>query len=163
MRPNKQIGLGFIVVALVLVLIGFFYVQRSEEFLVSQTKTGPNGECIHTGPTCPYEQLHELTVPKFIGGFALLLMLGYGVFVFTRKTPEEVVLSKARKSAKGLGNEEAKVFDLVTRANGLLFQNELVEKAQLSKVRITRVLDKLESKGLVERKRRGMTNVVVLK
>jgi len=32
----------------------------------------------------------------------------------------------------------------------------------IGKVGMTRMLDKLESKGLVERKRRGMNNVVVL-
>ena len=33
----------------------------------------------------------------------------------------------------------------------------------MSKVKITRILDKLEASGLVERKRRGMTNVVMAK
>ena len=33
----------------------------------------------------------------------------------------------------------------------------------LNKVKITRILDKLEGMGILERKRRGMTNVVILK
>jgi len=42
-------------------------------------------------------------------------------------------------------------------------ESDLVEKSGLSKVRITRILDKLEARGVLERRRRGMTNAVVLK
>ena len=38
-----------------------------------------------------------------------------------------------------------------------------MEKLGTGKVGITRLLDKLESKQIIERKRRGMNNVVVLK
>jgi len=33
----------------------------------------------------------------------------------------------------------------------------------LGKVKVSRILDKLEGKGLVETKTRGMTNVILLK
>jgi uncharacterized membrane protein len=38
-----------------------------------------------------------------------------------------------------------------------------MEKLGIGKVGITRLLDKLEAKQLIERKRRGMNNVVVLR
>jgi uncharacterized membrane protein len=38
-----------------------------------------------------------------------------------------------------------------------------MEKLGVGKVGITRLLDKLEAKQLIERKRRGMNNVVVLR
>ena len=44
-----------------------------------------------------------------------------------------------------------------------MFQADLIEKTGFSKARMTRIVDKLEGNDLVERKRRGMTNVVVLK
>ena len=44
-----------------------------------------------------------------------------------------------------------------------MFQKTLAEKLELGKVGMTRLLDKLESKEIIERKRRGMNNFVVLK
>lgn len=36
-------------------------------------------------------------------------------------------------------------------------------KTGLTKVKVTRILDRLEGREIIERKRRGMTNVVILK
>ncbi len=49
------------------------------------------------------------------------------------------------------------------KSDGIITQSELVEKTGLSKASVSRALDLLESKGLVERRRRGMGNVVLLK
>lgn len=163
MITNKQYGSALMIAAVVLFIVGFLYVQRSEEFLLSQTKVGPQGECVHTGPVCPYEQLNKLAVPKYASIFVLLALFASGAYLFLKKKPEEAAIAKAKKVAKYLGADEQKVFDAIANANGLVFQNELMDKLQLSKVKVTRLLDKLESKGLVERKRRGMTNIVVLK
>ena len=38
-----------------------------------------------------------------------------------------------------------------------------MEKLDIGKVKTTRLLDKLEAKQLIERKRRGMNNIVVLR
>jgi uncharacterized membrane protein len=48
-------------------------------------------------------------------------------------------------------------------AGGTAFQSEVVEKTGWSKVKVTRTLDKLESRRLLERRRRGLTNIIVLK
>ena len=42
-------------------------------------------------------------------------------------------------------------------------QGDLVVQSGLSKATVSRTLDLLESKGLVEKRRRGMGNVVLLK
>ena len=44
-----------------------------------------------------------------------------------------------------------------------IFQADLIEKTGFGKAKMTRILDRLEGKGFVERKRRGMTNVVVIR
>ncbi len=61
-----------------------------------------------------------------------------------------------------LRNNEETVYALVVDAGGELPQRDIVEDTELSKASVSRTLDTLESKGLVERKRRGMGNVVVL-
>lgn len=62
-----------------------------------------------------------------------------------------------------MDEDDRLVFGKILDAKGTLHQSTLVEQTSLSKVKVTRILDRLEGKGLIERKRRGMTNVVLLK
>jgi len=62
-----------------------------------------------------------------------------------------------------LSDEEKTVLEKIIEAEGTIFQSALVEATGFQKVGVTRILDRLEGKGLVERRRRGMSNVVVLK
>jgi len=62
-----------------------------------------------------------------------------------------------------LDKESRSVLEKIIVNNGSILQSPLVEDLGLTKVKITRILDRLEGKGLIERKRRGMTNVVLLK
>jgi uncharacterized membrane protein len=48
------------------------------------------------------------------------------------------------------------------KENGGMFQADLMEQLNIGKVKTTRLLDKLESKQLIERKRRGMNNLIIL-
>ncbi|MBI4150534.1 MarR family transcriptional regulator [Candidatus Woesearchaeota archaeon] len=160
----KFVGIGIMVAAVVLFFVGFSYIRAAEQALLSGHTEGVNGECEHpTGATCPYEQLNKLAVPKYVGLFGDIALFGFGLLLFLKKKPEEKALHHAHKAAKSLGGDEAKVFDLVVQSKGTLYQHELVEKLQLSKVQVTRLLDRLEGQGLIERKRRGMTNLIVLK
>ena len=163
MLTNKQLGLGIMLMAVMFMIVGLVYISQSESFVKAQIKTGPKGECVHDGTICPYQELNKLAVPKYIGGVLFLVMFGCGLYLYMKKKPEEAAISKAKKTAKDLGEEEAKVYEIILNANGMVFQNEIVDKLQYSKVKVTRLLDRLEIKGLIERKRRGMTNIVILK
>ena len=61
-----------------------------------------------------------------------------------------------------LANSEKRVYRAVLDSDGVLPQSEIVEQTDLSKATVSRTLDSLEAKDLVERKHRGMGNVVVL-
>ncbi len=164
MVKEKTIGMALMVTAAVLFLIGYVYISAAEQALLKGHTLGPEGECIHPeGAICPYAELNKLTMPKYLAFFADLGLFAFGLFLFLKKKPKEKAVSKARKAAKALGGDEGKVFDLIAKADGMIFQNELVKQSEFSKVKVTRVLDKLEAKGLIERRRRGMTNVIVLK
>ena len=67
------------------------------------------------------------------------------------------------KVLKTLNEDQRKVLEKIIEEEGTIFQSDLVEKTKLSKVKVSRILDKLEGKGIVERKRHGMSNVVILK
>jgi uncharacterized membrane protein len=65
--------------------------------------------------------------------------------------------------ADDLRNGEKEIYEVVLESDGVAQQSKIVEETDFSKSHVSRKLDVLESKQLVERKRRGMGNVVVLK
>jgi len=66
-------------------------------------------------------------------------------------------------AARSLGKSEKKVYDFLLSKGGVAFQSEIVETLNLSRSTVSIILDKLEAKGLVERRRRGMSNIVIVK
>ena len=79
----------------------------------------------------------------------------------------ELVLEERKERwkeiVKTLKEDEQKIYQAIIEAGGIIEQSELPEKTGLSKASVSRTLDLLESKGLVERRRRGMGNIVLLK
>lgn len=83
------------------------------------------------------------------------------------KPAGEIVLEERKKgweeAAKTLKDDEQKLYKAIIESEGIINQSELIEKTELSKSNVSRALDLLESKNLVERRRRGMGNIVLLK
>lgn len=77
--------------------------------------------------------------------------------------PKKITKEQYSEVIKNLEKDEKLIFKNLIESQGSILQSELVKKTSLSKVRITRILDKLEGKSLIERRRRGMTNIVILK
>jgi len=92
-------------------------------------------------------------------------ILGVSLIITSYRSEKVGVKEKKniKEGIKSLQNVERKVYDLIVDAEGFIFQNDLMNKTGYSKVKISRILDKLEIKGIVERRRRGMANIVVLK
>jgi len=65
--------------------------------------------------------------------------------------------------SKTLKDDERKVYEAILEAGGVINQSKLPEKTGLPKRSVSRALDLLESRGLVERRRRGMGSVILLK
>ncbi|WP_276274110.1 helix-turn-helix transcriptional regulator [Haloarcula litorea] len=61
-----------------------------------------------------------------------------------------------------LANNEETIYGLLLESDGTMAQRKLVEETDLSKATVSRTLDKLEHRGLVERKRDGMGNTIRL-
>ncbi len=62
-----------------------------------------------------------------------------------------------------LKEDEAKVFHFLKQENTIVYQNKLARHLDLSKVKMTRILSRLEKKNLIVRERAGMTNIIKLK
>jgi uncharacterized membrane protein len=62
-----------------------------------------------------------------------------------------------------LKEDQQLIYQSILDAEGLIPQSDIVEKTGLSKSNVSRTLDILESMGLIEKRRRGMGNIILLK
>ena len=154
---NKNVGwliIGISVIIGIIILIFNLGLKR----IVGLT-------CTH-GPTCTmFDTIAFQTwISLSIAGIILIIGL---VIMFT-KPQEKIVIKNVKEKKKKLdlsklGADEMKVVEFLSKGGKAVFQAELMEKLGIGKVGMTRLLDKLEAKQLIERKRRGMNNIIVLK
>ncbi len=154
---NKKVGLIVIGIAVLMIVIVLIFNFALKDIL-GQT-------CSH-GSSCTMYQTISVQTWISLSIIAIIVVIGI-VIMFTK--PKEKIIVKTLKQKKkklnlnGLDKNEKKLIEILQNENGAIFQSTLMEKMEIGKVGITRLLDKLEAKQLVERKRRGMNNIVVLK
>ena len=156
---NKHVGFLIIGISLILALIVFLF-QSALKDIVLASCGSPHAV------SCPMNQTIKQQTYLALGIVGILFITGL-VMVFN-KPKEKIILKKIKDKKKkidlnGLNIKEKEVIKTLEEENGTIFQADLMEKLSIGKVGITRLLDKLEAKQLIERKRRGMSNVVVLK
>ncbi len=154
----RVIGYFIIGVGAIIGFITYLYNKTLEE-IVAET-------CSH-GPTCVMTKTLEFHNYVSLSLMAIVFVIGL-FFIFFYKgevtnTRKKINKEDYETDKKNLKEEEKTVLDKVIEAEGTIFQSEIVEKTNFPKAKVTRILDKLEGKGIIERKRRGMTNVVILK
>jgi len=64
---------------------------------------------------------------------------------------------------KRLSGEAKGIYSILMESKGVMFQSELVERSGLPKASVSLILSRLEAEGLIEKKRHGMSNLIVLK
>lgn len=165
---NRIVG---ILITGIAALIGFiiFTFNRALTSIV-------NTACSH-GPSCPMWGTIDFQTNISLGVMIFVVLIGLYLIFFGKEEkvitkvktikqqiePKKITKENYQKVISELGNDEKIILENLIETQGTIFQSELVEKTNLSKVKVTRILDKLEGKGLIERRRRGMTNVIILK
>lgn len=90
------------------------------------------------------------------GLLSLLVLSGIGLFFYRRlKKPKEVILSV-------LDDYERKVVELITTAGGEANQRKVVIESNFSKAKVSRVVKRLQERGLLEVTRLGRKNKLKL-
>ena len=151
--------------AIVILILLYFLKFQDDDYINKITlETGScylGGECLHA--------TRSLT-PYIIGGTmsAVLFLIGFYFLMEVRTKKNESKEKPEEAPATDhqlfhLGPEEKMLYDFIKEKQGSVFQSDLVKQFNLSKVKVTRILDRLESGGLIERRRRGMTNLVIIK
>ncbi|MEX0933033.1 MAG: MarR family transcriptional regulator [Candidatus Pacearchaeota archaeon] len=156
---NKSVGYIVLGIAVLLIIIVALFNSTLKEIVEVGCEVGH-------GISCPmYDSINKQTYLS-LGIVGFLIILGI-VLIFT-KPKEKIIVRKVKEKKKKLDvgkldKKEKQIIEILGDENGAMFQSELKEKLDVGKVGLTRLLDKLEAKQLIERKRRGMNNIVVLK
>ena len=105
-----------------------------------------------------------LVVSSLVAGMSVIYLM---LFDDLQRPTGEMLLESRLSKYEGLiptlKDDEQKVFRAILDAQGIIAQSELTEITGVSKSNVSRALDLLESRGLVERRRRGMGNTILLK
>ena len=156
---NKHVGYLLIGIAILLIFIVFLFQGALQEIVASSC-----GE--EHSIVCPMNQTITQQTYLSLAIVGVLVIFGF-VLIFT-KPKERIIIKKIKEKKKKidkskLDRNEKRVINILEEENGTIFQAALKEKLNIGKVNLTRLLDKLEAKQIIERKRRGMNNIVVLK
>ena len=159
---NKYAGYMLLGISIFIIILILLFNSTMRSF-VDETCS------LEHGLSCPmYEAISKQTYLA-LSVTGLLVIVSF-VLIFSKPQKEVVIQTKTieKKVPKKvfdvseLKEDEKQIFELI-KENKAVFQADLIEKTGFGKAKMTRIIDRLEGKGFVERKRRGMTNVVVLK
>lgn len=106
-----------------------------------------------------YEQIHPVPItpaPPIPSSFPVAEATPVFSPLEERKRKWETVLPTLKE-------DQQLIYQTILDADGIIPQSDIVEKTGLSKSNVSRSLDMLESMGLIEKRRRGMGNLILLK
>jgi uncharacterized membrane protein len=154
---NKYVGGLVIGISVIMVVIVLIFNMAMKEVV---------GQSCTQGPTCPMYK--TIATQTWLSLSITAIVFIVGLFIMFSKPKEKIIIKTIKEKKKkinleGLEKNEKELIEILQKENGAIFQNTLMEKLEIGKVGITRLLDKLEAKQFIERKRRGMNNIVVLK
>ena len=152
----RVVGTLIVLLSLLVSFIMFWFLDRL---------SGLSNDSCTCGDTC---SMVRFEIPSIfyagLAGVAALFVIGLVLFF---KGGKEGLVSSGHaaweENLEKLDPDEKVVYGLVIKSGGAMFQSDIVEKLGWSKVKVTRTLDGLEARRLLERRRRGLTNIIVLK
>ena len=150
------------------IIVGFALILGFMEWLYNRALTEIVNETCSHGDTCPMWESIGFLASISLAVIAAVVLVGLYFILFAKDeerkpiTPKKIEKRDYSKVLKELSDDERHVMNKLIDAQGSVFQSDLVSDVH-TKVKVTRILDRLEGKGLIERKRRGMTNIVLLK
>lgn len=158
---NKNVGFLIVGIAIVIGIIVLIF-NLGMRSIVAQS-------CGH-GTSC--SMYGTISIQTYISLAIAGLVLIIGLFLIFSKPDEKIIVKKVKVKTEEkkkpvdyskLDKDEKVIMKAVEEEQGSIFQSDLAEKTGMNKVKVTRILDRLEGRGIIERKRRGMTNVVILR
>ena len=159
---NKNVGWLMLGISVLIVFLVFLFNNTLMESVRSNC-------FIQHGDVQSCEMYDSVNYQTYLALGIVGILVIFSLFMIFSKPNEKVVVRnvKEKKIEKKVDlssfkPEEKQVYNLI-KEEGTIFQAELIDKTGFSNAKMSRIIDRLEGHELVERKRRGMNNVVVLK
>jgi uncharacterized membrane protein len=110
--------------------------------------------------SCPFQQENQAVWMLDAAGLFLAILAGVSIYIIFSK---DVKTMEAKEyDLSKMSDEERGIFLFVKAKKGV-YQSDIVKEFNISKVKVTRILDSLSKKELIERKRTPTTNLIELK
>lgn len=156
---TRYVGAILIILSIALSLIMYNFLST----MLGMIDSGQVSGSCSAYETCPHIAVLNQAYVGY-GLSAIIFAIGVFLIVYGGK-PEKPEGGKTNwdKVLKTLAGDEKLVYQKIADAGGVMFQSELVEQSGFPKAKVSRILDRLEAGRMVERKRRGMANAIVLK
>ena len=162
---NKNLGITFLVISTILIIILISLITNLN------TESKELG-CFNDEGCLKIESTLNITHIAF-GVIGFILALGFYLMFFSKGEEEILKQLKENKEAstkeekfnlilKGLDSYEKKVMKAVKEQDGIT-QNTLRIRTDMSKAKLSYVLQDLEERGLIKRVKKGKTLAVYLK
>lgn len=163
MKP-RYLGITMVIVSMIVV---FFLVYLNNSIQENNIKVCTEICSLQKESSCSIESClynldnthHKQTI--YLIGLFIAFIGGIGFYLSLTK--EDKLIKQKHYDLTKLNKEEKNVFIFIRKNNDNgTYQNRIIEEFNFSKSMVTRILDKLVQQSLVERKRRGMSNLIVL-
>ena len=164
MKP-RYLGISVFAVSIIVLSMLFYFNnflnQQNYRACIKLCESQVDSSCALE--SCLLKEEHN-NGEKFILIIGLLVAFLAGVGFYLSLTKAEKIIEQKEYDLSKLNSEEKKVFFFIreNKDNGV-YQSNIVEHFNFLKSKVSRILDKLEQVGIIERKRRGMTNIIFLK
>jgi uncharacterized membrane protein len=168
---DKRVGFVFILIALIVGATAVADKMNTEQLITEyQNRTGTcfiGGTCLHAQTSMTFIILSVIVGVIFVIGVLIIFLSirDKKIHKEHKKEKEEERRKPEKRTERKLSltAEQKKIYDILLDSDGSMLQGELVEKSGLNKVTVSRILDKLEMQNIIERRRHGMSNIVVVK
>jgi len=159
---TRYVGIFLIILSIAIFAIMYNFSKTMLDLIDSGQVTG---SCM-TYETCPHIAILNQAYVGY-GLSAIIFAIGVFLAIFGGKPAKEANESEKKKkweeTLKTLTGDEKTVYEKIAASGGVIFQSDIVEQSGFAKAKVSRILDRLEANGMIERKRRGMANAIVLK
>lgn len=159
---EKHLGILLIGISIALFLTSLSYTTELRKIQSDQCQEACGAEM---GGECPHSDGYPLQT--YIA-FTITLIIGVvgGYLVFKSRKFEEKVSEREKEvqeTMDDLEEDQRKIYKLIMDSEGAIYQSEIVEETDFSKAKVSRLLNKMEGKGVITRRKKGRTNLVILK
>ena len=164
MKP-RYLGIAIMTISII-VLISLFYFnsilsKQSLENCIDFCNLQKDSSC--SLESCKANGQHN-DHERIISVLELLVAFLAGIGFYLLLTKAEKIIEQKKYDITKLNSEEKKVFFFIKENKDKgVYQSNIVEHFNFPKSKVSRILDRLEQLAIIERKRRGMTNIILLK